>query len=490
MALVIKYNGKKALKTKCKYISGNWYEINVDCFKVDGRWNRIDNGLIFFNYSTNTWEKKSNYDKIYKCIVGKKKDGEYIIGEISDTSVSPTLYDLDSDKSYYILNTDLAKSLGFIDVLNNTFWYNRKPYDGWNNKKGIDAHYSKLPYTADKQIERYSYYFDTYYKHNVNTKLRNTASLLKGYKWGIEFETSNGFIKPETCLKHGLIPLKDGSLRKENGFLPFEYTTIPLSGIKGLSNIIDICDILQERCTFDNWSSLHIHLSGLEKTAANIVSLYKLLYMIQDEMFSMFAPYKTNPVGVTKDDKNYCQKLEINIPKFKISDKNDFKEMLNSYFSEIFHFVSCGYYPDDRINLSLFRHPANTDKWNINSRYYWCNLVPFLFNKDSSRTVEFRLHTPTFNSTKVVNWLMICKAILEYVKLEGINILVLESITLNEILNRVYCKSIYGLKVYKILTEYIEFRKLDNLKAKKSGDSVNSAESKLDFTFKMDKYFL
>jgi hypothetical protein len=59
------------------------------------------------------------------------------------------------------------------------------------------------------------------------------------------------------------------------------------------------------------------------------------------------------------------------------------------------------------------KDPSRSAKWNIHTRYTWINFINLLFG-DGAKTVEFRLHGPTFNEGKILNWMLICSAILDY----------------------------------------------------------------------------
>ena len=127
----------------------------------------------------------------------------------------------------------------------------------------------------------------------------------------------------------------------------------------------------------------------------------------------------------------------------------------------------------------------------------WKNVVPLVFSP--SRTVEYRIHTPTLNFTKISNWLFICIAISRYAEKYSKEILTRnrrgkkDKITLDKILKEYETNfGLYteptdmGVRIYKYLTAYIEFRKQAMLKAKESGDVLaNNIEFNSDskFTF-------
>jgi hypothetical protein len=155
-------------------------------------------------------------------------------------------------------------------------------------------------------------------------------------------------------------------------------------------------------------------------------------------MLKMFPAYKLNP-EIIGSRKNYCKKIpDLSI--INILEKN--KQIPLSYkikpiFSNIFKYLSQGKEMDNEFNRRSLRHPQ-TRKWNIKTRYHIVNLVSLIFSEN--RTVEFRLHTPTFNSEKIINWTYICSALLYYAENESYNILsdLKKSYSFNEIISEVY----------------------------------------------------
>lgn len=89
--------------------------------------------------------------------------------------------------------------------------------------------------------------------------------------------------------------------------------------------------------------------------------------------------------------------------------------------------------------------------------YYILNFVPFLWG--GSGTLEFRVHPPTQNADKVINWLFICNSILRFAHDNQMEIISddynMRPISLEYILN-----SVYSQEVASILAGYIEERKL------------------------------
>lgn len=83
------------------------------------------------------------------------------------------------------------------------------------------------------------------------------------------------------------------------------------------------------------------------------------------------------------------------------------------------------------------------------------NVIPMIWGR--SGTVEFRVHPPTQNVHKMLNWLYICNAIMAYCYEHRMEISAfsdLRSVNLEAIL-----KDTYSVALSSILTKYVEWRK-------------------------------
>lgn len=388
MTYVIKYDGNKALRKNCRRINKKFYEKNVDCFLINGKWNRINNGLIAFDNETQKWVRKDQVELV-EGFIGKGKKGFF----------TRTDKNVKSHNAFY-LNEDVAISNGLVESLDSEYFVSKST----TRKKGINANYGKRGYNmTDGDISSLS----KSHKELFNGSLRNPKLMkfLRGFNFGFEFETANGYIRKQKLKVHGVKPLLDGSLRKD-GIEPFEFTTIPYNGTKGVAAVRSFCDVLNMHCTFDHRCSLHIHISGHSTQRKDVLRLYKILYDIQNEVFQMFPMYKTNPEYIGKS-KNYCQKLEKII-------KSDFdiEKDLNPALSRLFRTLTGKQLSSDTSFSTGYKLFEGTQKWNIPGRYRWVNLIPLLFGK--SKTVEFRIHEPTFDKNAVTNWLLFCISILKY----------------------------------------------------------------------------
>jgi hypothetical protein len=158
----------------------------------------------------------------------------------------------------------------------------------------------------------------------------------------------------------------------------------------------------------------------------------------------MVPSYKKDPRNRVEElankEKDYCKKL----PSFKFFNTSintsDSDVVLNK-FQEVFKFLNQTSNNGDSIqsvessvySFDSRRNPIDA-KWNQYGRYYWLSIFPYVFN--NSGTVEMRLHQPTLNFHKTVNWLLINAAIINYVIYNTDKILQKDfKITLNDIIS-------------------------------------------------------
>lgn len=252
-----------------------------------------------------------------------------------------------------------------------------------------------------------------------------------------------GNIAENIQYRNGLISCRDGSIGGA------EWVTIPMSGAKGLQTISSTCTQLSTRTNIDINCSLHIHLGNIPLDRASLVSYYILAYKIQDEMFTMFPYYKTDPTDVKH--KNYCKKLKkLSIHSLKDSSKEGWNAYVDSIYNKIFSFLTEGISPNSEWNRKRGRHPQR-QKWQIPTRYYWINFINTLFSNRG--TLEFRIHEPTVNSQKVTNWLFIVNAFVKYAQNNQKKIFSSSKISIEEVLN--YYKNSFNNETAKFLSEYL-----------------------------------
>lgn len=207
------------------------------------------------------------------------------------------------------------------------------------------------------------------------------------YTFGIEYETSGGFIPQEKLFSAGLIPLRDGSISG------IEYSTVVLKGNEGLSKIKEHCKLLKEYTVFNQNCSLHMHFGNFPIEPKKIYALYVCCYFFQDLLITVTPNWAFNTEKWKSTGKNYCKLLPI-LPNF-----HDFYTFFVGfpYMGNLYQ-----NHPRD------IRHER---KWQIPGRYYWINFINMLCFKNP-KTVEFRFMRPTYCPKKIIAWIKLFNILL------------------------------------------------------------------------------
>lgn len=353
---------------------------------------------------------------------------------------STTYPDLDmklGEDNLIFINSKVAKKAGYYEIFGTEYFSqsNKKQYPKNGN-------YSKMNYNVseeegqESEIEREIKTHNKNYQIQTLEELEKYEQLLGNKSFGIEYETSKGYIPKRYLYKTGLIPLRDGSL--DGGI---EYTSLPMSGSTGLQSVLNQCSALNHYCKIDDRCSLHIHVGNVPRTKEFGLALYILFTRIQNELFEIIPPYKRDLEWISRRGKDYCKPLRtLRFSPKSLIDKDDnlIKEKVNSAFSNLFLFLTENEAESKKYNFDTGLHPKHgAGKWNYKSRYYALNLINLYFSK--YKTIEFRMHTPTLSQDKTLNWLFICVAIARYAEQNIVKILKgQEKIDLTEIIYGYY----------------------------------------------------
>ena len=438
-------SGNVVPRKNCRFIKKQYYEMNVDCFFMeDNHWHRKDNGLIDFDHEQNKWDLlETTY--LQRGIIAVK-NGAPVMGNFSPNPAKNV--EIESSRC---IDDSIPEQLGYVEQISSGIFYKDKNISKKDaQKKGINNRYSfDLSYSASSKMKPFTEAYAAYYKeNNPNRKLKpRFPRELGSISFGFEVETSNGMIPERHCLRNGLIPLRDGSLRHD-GLEPFEYTTIPLSGEKGLNTMIDISELLTKYTEIGNMCSLHLHIGGYEQTKEFVVAMHRLMLRIQDEVYTLFpANYKFTSENKFKT-KDYCAPIKnIRLLKNNTVDQN---------FEALYNFYSGGNGSFE--GFSVKNHPLdreNRSKWNLPMRYHIVNFLPFIWG--GNKTMEWRCHVPTLSIHKMINWLYICNAIMSYASSHKEYIASfgdLRAASLENIL-----KDVYSSECASTLIKYVNWRK-------------------------------
>lgn len=427
--LVTTINGEKIPREKTRYIDGNYYKIgdrkikdSGDCYKVDGKYRRASTGYIIYDHRTKQYEVFNSNNFVKNQVIGfKGKDP--ILGDFSiNDNYEPVQIDING-KIYYVVDENILKNNRYYsEDLQSGIYKDRKKIDAYRfviPSPCSSTYKNSLQYDSRQILYRAKEKFNKYKKDNKNISknIKTLSKSLRGLSFGVEFETTKGFIPERICNKNGLIPLRDGSVGG------IEYVTIPHSGEHGIQALLDSLRELKKRTEYDESCSLHFHIGNIPRTEEFFLALFKVLCFTQNKMFELFPIYKKYNFGFKR--KHYTKPFPFNETIFLMDRKID-SSNIKENFNILFEFLSMGIpyhnYNNDLSNVEY--HPSDPEgrsKWLIRSRYHYINLIPLLFG--NKQTVEFRIHTPTYDESKIINFLLLCSTIINYTIKRQSNIL-------------------------------------------------------------------
>lgn len=442
--VVVTFDGTEAYRKDCRYIKGGFYKMNSQCFYINGMWYRINSGKIAFDHELKDWILLNSSSGLHNGVI-KLENSKPVMGLFSENKDKNVIL-FYKGYEYWVLDEKILLDCSrIIEGVNGKYYY--------SDEKSIPISYTKKLRPQKERFYSFSFNygseplipeFTSNFERNFIGKplLSNAWEQLDSYTFGVEFETHRGTIPEKHLVNNGLIACRDGSIEG------FEYTTIPLSGDRGIRCIKNACWLLKKYCSCSPNESLHIHVGGYPRSTKYISSLYRLALIVEKEIYSLFPMYYAD-TSVFKR-KGYCNLL------YRVGEDN---RLSREIFSKIYRHLS-----GDREGFVKFPtelHPLDRSgqhKWDVSPRYYWINFIPLIWG--SRGTIEFRCHPPTVIAQKVINWLFIIVALLKYAR-KNVSSLVycvesdLPKLTLKDIL-----QSVYPPEITKILCNYITARKI------------------------------
>lgn len=405
-------------KDKCRLIDGTYYligDINIEdsgeVYLVNNRFVRFLTGKLVFNHSTKQYQLRNS--SLIEGVV--KFDGNEAVKGFFDlsTSNSSTIITLINGDKLYVIDESIIP-LSYREVISKGEYAHISRYKAreFVKLKLVDQKYKEsLSYDSKGITGIYSDLFKKNYNPVICPHIEAYAKSIGELTFGLEFETIKGVIPEHKLRSLPLIPLRDGSIQG------LEYVTIPLNGKIGIQAVIDSVKELNKRTEYDDSCALHLHIGNVPRTPEFITAFYKLTAHYQDEMFAMFPLYKKYNFGVKR--KNYSKPFPVNLISPQISPKinvKNSKEVIDG-FSPIFDYLAevakFRDYGNDLANVGGHpKDPGGNAKWNITTRYYAVNFIPLIFG--NHQTIEFRIHTPTYDTAKILNFLFMCSYLINY----------------------------------------------------------------------------
>jgi hypothetical protein len=342
-----------------------------------------------------------------------------------DPYVTVKAYDK-TGKLVNIINHDTAIKMGFVPSKSANEYHSpslkshkRDLYSSLNTK-----HSFNLPiqtnHHADESNDCFNRVVDIFAKTDLEVTSKETRymnKLLGGKSFGIEYEVVGGTIPSPMLGPLGVTALTDGSIGRSN----YEITTVPLEGVKGLEAVKLQCEALTNQAKINANCALHIHIGNVANDKLTFISLYALMHRLQSEIYACHPYYKQHEIAIMGKGKEYSRALpEMGLKRNKIfnsSTSEEFNNEVNKWHSKLFKYFACTEESAEYNRGKRKKANANTRtlwgaKWHCPTRYYWANFINYLFSK--SGTIEFRVHEPTTNFTKVSAFLLLCSTLIRY----------------------------------------------------------------------------
>ena len=435
-------------------IGDNKVKDSGDCYLMEnGSYYRVETEQIVWDYSSNEYSFTKGLtfgiidDKLTRGYF--KKDMNSIIVEMED-----------SYRMYVLNKSVIEKNYAFREKLSDGNFYHisrMKAYDFIKKVPPTNDYKTSLPYDSKDILEQNIMNYEKHYVPSLKlNNEENISKLIQDLSFGLEFETTAGQVPKNIHNRLGLIPLRDGSIAG------LEYVTIPLSGVKGICNIVESVKELKYRTEYNDTCSMHLHIGNIPRTPEFITAFFKLTLALQDEIFSMFNLYKK--YNFKYKNKNYSAPFntyDILSRLDPVITKDNLIKNFDVIFTELSEGYSLGTY-GDRGDLSQVHHhpkdPSGHQKWNIHSRYKIHNMVPLIFG--NKKTIEFRIHTPTYDIDKIMFFVFINSILVNFTKSNSERILQQnEKYNLTDIISS-YCEeNKINFSFYINIINYINDRK-------------------------------
>ena len=319
--------------------------------------------------------------------------------------------------------------------------------------------------------------------HNFKNYVKNkpiTYNQMQGkkYTFGLELETSSGFIPERFDSQLFYSCVHDGSLRDDSGNnFGGEYVTDVLYSDLGLLQTKKLANELSKRCFVNYKCGLHTHIGGATFNKENIILMYHLYKKLEKDIFLMLPPSRRN--------NEYCRplkKLDFNINNLL---GNERKYHIDYYYDKIIEFISNEDYANSKINKKN-DHPRGFKCGydHSSARYCWVNFVPAVFNTrkkpkgNEIYTIEFRNHSGTTSYYKIKNWLFICIALVDIIENhKSIVYANFDNLNLKKIVEVVYPK--IGLKINNYIDKRIN-KFSDNTKDLQQVEEIDYNDNEVD----------
>ena len=392
-------------------------------------------------------------DKIANALLKRKKEPHNVVTK-SQTSDN------------LIIKTNYESAIKNFREHKSVFVHGDPPYNVSTEELafcGIDANYQSAflkEYNTSTTNEKDKLAYDSGMK-----SITSTINEKKSYYFGVEMETSEGYvISPTWGLKYGINCTRDGSISGK------EYVTIPLYGDFGFMALNNICKIINKKCKIDSTCGLHIHIGGnnISFNKEFLLLYYKLMGCLEEEIFEMVAH--------SRRSNSACKWLPWKLPSINFSNKNNAMEYeyeINKLYEKLFIKYHGNKVPGEKTNKNHTHERGMKCGYDRHTmRYCWLNMLPAMMLCHSPSSIssvtgtlslEIRNHEMTLDFDLIKNWILLHMGIVWYAENMQSKIIEKNNFTLAEILTKAYPAShLYLINYVNNKKEYFKKNSLDN----------------------------
>lgn len=453
--------GKKFYKKDSKDIvktSQGWQVFDPEKFVIDdlsGLYERIEQTfkLLFIDKKGN----KKTYNAIDHIGLLNKKFEEIFYDFIDQPVNYENLKNIflnpggiyDKNGQRIILRIDQAHKLGYSIPL----------CDGTSiTKKGNEDNFAKTGLGLSKDQP----YRNTYIRCRTSKFKREKINLKSiannDLTFGVEIETCAGSIPKAFFYKENL----DIECTRDGSITGGEYVTGILKGDLGFYDLYKAICIISKRCNADKSCGIHVHIGNVIFNKQFINLSYILAYKIQNDLFKYLHPSRSNNLMCGEHLKEHFDvgvKAYNNFKK-KDADKFFYQYLYNKMLYDRSHLTSVWNkkrgHPGNRY-CGRYQNPFNGSITKEQFRYKWLNFITACFNQRSAAvipqkkgytfdylTLEFRPYQASLDYAEIEDWVLFCMAFVKYVVNESYKILNKNEITVEEIFNYSYDKSVFN----------------------------------------------
>jgi len=356
------YNGEIARKKDCRFIKGEFYIKNKQCFEIDGTWYRINSGYIALDHETKKYALIKGSSMIKGIVSYSKEEDNIVLGYFTPNNFTNVRVSTQSGE-YIAINKEILNDGFYFNLYNLIYIHHsinksstwNKINDSFNlsNNRYRDLVYNLRHVSEDKIAKLKEYSLGRLHKYSAPENITKMVKYLPSeYTYGIEFETFSGMVPEDELASGGLVPLRDGSIRG------IEYATIPYSSLNIGKAVSLACNTLNQFVKMSHNESLHLHIGGMKNINEEYVGiLYTLCCILENEIYSMFPKYYAETSKFKSRGKDYNKPLVR-----ALVDKDPI-----TTFSNISTYLSSG----KKYGGFGSNHPSDPDgshKWQVEAR--------------------------------------------------------------------------------------------------------------------------